>query len=133
MDNTMRLFAILPMIGGAPDLDPETYPFHGYVLCDAVEGWGAYQLSGTVEEMEAIAAADGVYAICYCSTDENGEHPELAEAIAVPTRAKLNRFLAPLGWPIIPAGTVNAAAIDQIYKRFNPNFTLSDFYICEPE
>lgn len=128
----MRLFAVLPMTSGAPAIDAEVYPYYGFVLCDESDGYGAYLLSGTAAQMEAIGALDEVYAIAFVTESDEEKWPELDEVVKPQVRAKLNRFLAPLGWPIIPAQQMARQAVERVFSRFNADFVLNGMWIVEP-
>jgi hypothetical protein len=98
----MKAFAIIRMQGGQPEIDPEATPFHGYVLCDQLSQWGAYLVSGTPQQLQAINQLSHVYGICAVTESGDVRWAELDDIPVAAIRNKLNNWLQNHNQPTIP-------------------------------
>jgi hypothetical protein len=131
----MKLFAIIRMAGGQPELDQEQTPYHGYVFCDQIQQgihqWGAYLVSGTEEQLQAIVALSHVYELCTVTEDEDAHWPELEDEVDGNVRGRLNGFLRGANKPDVPPGLSNRSTVEQVYGDFNPRFDLARFDVAD--
>jgi hypothetical protein len=127
----MKAFALIRMSGGLPDFDREQYPYHGHVLCDQFGNWGAYLISGTGAQLQAIDGLSGVVGICAVTEDDDVRWAELDGAIGAAVRTKINNWLEARELPAIPAGWSLRQVVLAIYRRFNDRFDLGWFDVAD--
>jgi hypothetical protein len=87
----MKSFTIIQITNGVPAVNLSTYPLYGYVLCAMIPGYGAYLLSGTVAQINAINGAPGVMKIATVSDWRGGK------AYALTAQGSTTINLAPTG------------------------------------
>lgn len=126
-----KLFAIVPIVNGTPDIDRAVTPYVGYVLCDRVGAHGAYLISGTGAQLIAINALASVIGLVVVTQAGNVRWTELNGVISLAVRTKLNTFLTNQGYPTIPAGRTYRQVINAVFQRVNARFDLSNFDISE--
>ena len=126
-----KLFCIVPMVGGAPNVDASLTPYRGYVLCDRVGNFGAYLFSGTGAQMTALNALPQVVGLVVVTESGNTKWAELDNPISTVVRTRLNTWLTGRGYPTIPTGRTYRQVIDAVYKRLNERFDLSNFDVAE--
>jgi hypothetical protein len=126
-----KLFCIVPIVGGAPDVDPSVTPYKGYVLCDQVGGFGAYLFSGTGAQLTALNALPQVVGIVAVTENGGTKWAELDGTIAPAVRTKLNTWLTNRGYPNIPAGWSYRQVINAVYQRVNDRFSLDNFDVAD--
>jgi hypothetical protein len=90
----MKAFALIRMAGGAPKIDREAYPYHGFAFCDRIGGWGAYLISGTSAEFQAIDGLGHVVGICAVTEGVDVKWAELDGVIGSAVREKIKGWLA---------------------------------------
>lgn len=127
----MKAFALIRMAGGAPEIDPEQYPYHGFVFCDRIGAWGAYLISGTPAQLQAIDGLGHVVGICGVTEDGDLKWAELDGVISSAVRDKVNNWLAARGLSPIPAGWSYRQVVRALYNRFNDHFDLDWFDVAE--
>jgi len=129
----MKAFAIIRMSGGQPEINPETHPYHGYVLADVIPGtnYGAYLVSGTPGQLQDINSLSHVLGICGVTEDGNIRWAELDGVCAAQTRDRINTWLENHNHPTIPDGWTYRRIIKEIYKRANEHFDLDRFDISD--
>lgn len=127
----MKAFAIIRMSGGQPEIDPVATPYHGYVLCDQVAGWGAYLVSGTPAQLSAIDQLAHVYGICAVTESGDVKWAELDGVCSEAVRTRLNTWLANRGYPTIPAGWTYRQIVRAVYQRVNTHFDLDRFDVAD--
>jgi hypothetical protein len=127
-DITMRAFGLIKMSGGVPAVDFSTYPVYGYVhIGSAGSGaykYGAYIVSGTVAQLQALAGLADVYPICVLQKDD--PDASLDAAITTARRNKLNTLIGEINTrfpavdlPAIPAGATCRQVIRGLFRRFH--------------
>jgi hypothetical protein len=125
----MKLFCIVPMTGGSPNVDATAYT--GYVHCDSIGGFGAYLFSGTPAQMAALNALPQVVGIVAVTESGDVKWAELDGVIASGVRTKLNTWLTARSYPTIPAGWTYRQALEAVYQRLNARFDLNGFDVTE--
>lgn len=130
-----KAFALIHMVGGAPDIDASETPYFGYVLCDRILStqWGAYLISGTNAQLLAIDALPSVVGIVAVTQSGDVYWAELNDTIAGAARTKINNWLIARGQPTIPAGWTNRQVVQAIYQRANAHWDMNSFYVRGPE
>ncbi len=129
----MKAFAIIRMSGGQPEINPETHPYHGYVLCEQIGNWGAYLICGTGAQLQAIDQLPHVYGICAVTEDGDVKWGELDDIPLAAARDKLNTWLSDHSYPTIPADWTARRIVEEVYTRFSPYFDIDRFDVCEME
>ena len=127
----MKAFAIIRMSGGQPEIDLETQPYHGYVLCDQLGQWGTYLISGTGAQLQAINALSHVYGICAVTENSDVRWAELDDIPVAAIRNRLNTWLTNRDQPTIPADWTARRIVKAIYRRFNSHFDLNRFDVAD--
>ena len=127
----MKMFCLVKMRGGEPDLNPTVTPYYGYVHAASVGEWGAYLFSGTAAQLTAINALSDVYGIVVVTESGNVKWAELDGVIAATVRNRLNAWLTARGYPTIPAGWTYKQVVNAIFKRLNPLFDLAIFDVLD--
>lgn len=124
----MKAFAIIRMTDGTPDIG---LPYHGHVFCDRVGQWGAYLISGTGAQLQAINGLSHVYGIVDVTEGGNVRWAELDGVCAAAVRNRLNTWLTSRGYPTIPAHWTYRQIVMAIYKRLNAHFDLAQFDVAD--
>lgn len=128
----MKAFAIIPMVGGRPDLDPDVVSWHGYTLCAHIgHNWGCYLFSGTAAQLQAINALPHVYGICAVTESGAIRWAELDNPISPAVRTRLNTWLENRDYPTIPAGWTYRQVILAVYRRVNEWFDLDSVDVAD--
>jgi hypothetical protein len=118
--------------GGIPDLDTQTYKYHGHVYIGSVAGWGAYLISGTAAQLTAINALPQAVGIAVLTHPKDGpKWVELDSNVTTAIRNKLNTWLGNNGYPTIPAGWTNRLVVETIFRRLNPAFDLEKEWVAD--
>ena len=76
----MKSYLILPSLGGLPSIGDLTYS--GSVCCGEADGFGAFLVSGTEDEIAAIEALDTVQVLCRKVELTDAENATVDEAPA---------------------------------------------------
>src|SRR5512135_3478277 len=118
---------VVPMNGGVPAVDTTATPYNGHVLVGQIGNWGAYLVSGTNAQLQALAALPNVYPICMLTQAGNVKWAELDNAVTAAMRTKLNTWLTNQGQATIPAGWTNRQIVMAVFKRFKNDYNLDDF------
>jgi len=127
----MKMFCLVKMKGGEPDVNSAVTPYYGYVHAADVAGWGAYLFSGTTAQLTAINALPNVYGICAVTESGNVKWAELDGVISSAVRTKINNWLTARGYPTIPAGWTYRQVVNAIFKRLNDRFDLTAFDVMD--
>lgn len=146
-----KQFLIVPMMGGLPDIDALATPYAGFVFCDRIGDYGAYLFAGTDAQLDALIALPQVIEVARvgsksdskagASLDAIGEpidaelvktdSAELEKPVEKAKHAKLEAWLADQRMPALDESKTYRATVDELYKRFNAHFDLSNFDIAE--
>lgn len=120
-----KAFMICPQVGGAPSIDFEATPVHGWVQIGTVGGYGAYLMSGSGTQLLAINALPTVIGLVGMNDAGDVRWAELDGAFPTALRTRMNTWLTARGFPTIPTGKTYRWVALQIFKRLNP---LWDFH-----
>ena len=129
----MKLFALIQMQGGEPQLSRETTPYPGHVHVPAtiLGAWGAYMVSGTGAQLTAINALPQVVGIVAVTESGSVRWAELDGVIAAGVRTKLNNWLTARGYPNILSGWTYRRVIREVFQRLNDKFEFDSFDVAE--
>lgn len=135
-----KLYAIVKMQGGVPDLGELQY--RGYVLCDQKGGYGAYLITGTKEQLDAIVASKNVTPVGSVKEyvpvlDADGKATTVKE-LSNPTLTKehaekLNALSLGTAKPTIKEGAKIDDAVTELYKSFNSKFDIRNMWVVDPD
>lgn len=128
-----KLFCIITMAGGLPDVDLTATPVYGYVLCDQIGQYGAYLVSGTGAQLTALNATPQCVGIVAVTESGGVKWAELDGTIAPAIRTKLNTWITNNrpAWPQVPAGATYRQVIRALFARFNAQFDLDNFDVTD--
>ena len=128
----MKAFAIIQMVGGAPNVDASITPYKGFSLAAELPGqWGLYLFSGTAAQLTALNALPQVYGLVAMTEDTTVRWSQLNNTISSAHRTKLNTWLTARGYPTIPAGWTYRQVVQAIYQRMNQPFDLAGVDVAD--
>ena len=127
-----KMFSVIRMQGGSPEINQEETPYYGYVLAAQLkQEWGCYIISGTPKQLQAINALPQVYGICLVTENDTVKWAELDDLPTELIRDRLNTWLSNHDYPAIPASWTNRRIVREIFKRLNPNFEIGNTDIAD--
>lgn len=124
----MWAFAICKCDSGSPVPDEQATPFHGYACTGRAGNYGAFLVSGSLAQLQAINALPEVYGICLLTTG-GVRWGELDNTITPALRTRINIWLAARGYATIPAGWTNRQVVLAVCRRLNPDFDLRYWWV----
>lgn len=131
----MKAIAIIPIVGGAPDVDLNNTPIHGIVLGGRIGSYGIYVLSGTGAQLQAVDALPGVVGIAAFTDDPNDpvKWAALDGPIPAGVRNKIDTWVANNhpAWGTIPAGWKLRDLVKFIGKKLNTHFDLASLNVAD--
>ena len=121
----MRAYALIHTTSGAPAL-PEGVEIQGYALGAPAGDWGMYQVVGTSEQLQAVAAL-GIDQAVGISTIAS-----LGDVMGAATRARIDAWADAIfpSLPSVPVGWTNEQVIRELYGRANEHYIHEAFFVA---
>ena len=123
--------ALIPHTGGIPQIDATATPYAGSLFIGEKAGYGAFLISGTLAQLQALAALPNVYGICLLTTTTTAKWAEMDNAILPALRTKLNVLLTSKGITNIPVGMTNRTIVGILIKQFNVNVDMKNEWVSD--
>ena len=121
----MRAFALIHMVGGAPDIGLLT--LHGYCLGASAGDWGMYLIAGTVPQLIAVDALPNDQVVGICTFDN------IDDVVSVAKRTEIDAWADDNfpSLPSVPPSWTYREIIIELYTRANEHYDYDKFYLCD--